>query len=136
MRIQHPRLKFHLARYDAHHDYFDPKLYQRDPHTLRITKNGMMNRMATVLWYLSEVEDGGYTIFPREGGRTATSMTDCTHGLKVSPKKGRVIMFYSLLPTGEGDPLSLHGACPVIGKEPKWAANKWVWNGPIDFGNY
>jgi prolyl 4-hydroxylase len=55
------------------------------------------------------------------------SMQDCETGLLVRPEKGKVIIFYSLLPSGEADPLSLHGACPV--KEgTKSAANKWVWN--------
>ena len=53
---------------------------------------------------------------------------------QVSPKKGKVIMFYSLLPNGMGDRFSLHGACPVEGKRPKWAANKWVWSSEISFG--
>lgn len=46
-------------KYDAHHDYFDPKLYAKDPNTLRMTQHGKVNRMATVLWYLSDVKGGG-----------------------------------------------------------------------------
>lgn len=62
------------------------------------------------------------------------------------PKKRNAIIFYSL--TGDGmisssssfacslnavfigglDYHSVHAACPVIGDEEKWAANKWIWS--------
>jgi len=74
----------------------------------------------------------GETIFPQAGGKPPLrNMAQCEKGLKVSPKKGKVIMFYSLTPDGRGDPYSLHGACPVKGSDPKWAANKWVWSAPM-----
>jgi hypothetical protein len=34
---------------------------------------------------------------------------DCTKGLSVYPQLGKVIVFYSMHPSGELDPLSLHG---------------------------
>ena len=43
------------------------------------------------------------------------------------PKRGRGVVFYSLLPDGFGDEYSTHAACPVTAGT-KWAANKWVWN--------
>ncbi|GKV43241.1 hypothetical protein SLEP1_g50556 [Rubroshorea leprosula] len=46
-------------------------------------------------------------------------------GLKVKPRKGDGLLFYSLLPNGTIDPTSLHGSCPVI-KGEKWVATKWV----------
>lgn len=119
-------------KYDSHHDYFDPKAYSKDANTLKMIRHGKVNRMATVLWYLSDVQGGGETIFPQFGGAPPPhSHAQCEVGLKVKPSKGKVIMFYSLTPDGRGDPLSLHGACPVVGKDPKWAANKWVWNAPM-----
>jgi hypothetical protein len=43
-----------------------------------------------------------------------------------------VIIFYSLMPDGNGDELSQHTACPLGAGEGerkiKWSANKWVWN--------
>jgi len=122
-------------KYDAHHDYFDPASYQSDPNTLKLIEHGKKNRYATVFWYLTDVEEGGHTIFPRAYGLPPVqSHSDCTKGLKVKPEKGKVIIFYSLDASGRMDPLSLHGACPVIGEDDvKWAANKWIWNAPMGY---
>ena len=46
-------------KYDAHHDYFNKDFYQKDVSTLEMIKYGEKNRLATVLWYLSTVTDGG-----------------------------------------------------------------------------
>lgn len=123
-------------KYDAHHDYFDPRLYSKDARTLRLIQHGKANRMATVLWYLSDVDGGGETVFPRAGNLPSPASNSpeggvCERGLKVAPKKGKAIIFYSLRPDGKIDSLSLHGACPVVGANDKWAANKWVWSVPM-----
>jgi prolyl 4-hydroxylase len=119
-------------KYSAHMDWFDPKLYQNDKNTLNLIGNGRRNRMVTVFWYLSNVEMGGETVFPRFNGRKEQSSDDCNGGLKVKPEKGKVIIFYSMKHDGTPDTNSLHGACPVkIGI--KWAANKWVWNEPMRY---
>jgi prolyl 4-hydroxylase len=54
-------------------------------------------------------------------------MIDCDYGLRIHPRKGRAIIFYTLLPNGDGDMYSEHAACAVK-KGTKWAANKWIWN--------
>ena len=51
------------------------------------------------------------------------------------PEKGKVIIFYSLGPDGNGDELSQHAACPLQSGT-KWSANKWVWNLPQSFQSY
>jgi prolyl 4-hydroxylase len=119
-------------KYDSHYDYFDETLYQNDANTLELIKHGHRNRLVTVFWYLSNVPQGGETVFPRFNGGHEKGPTDCETGLKVKPQAGKVIIFYSLRADGRGDSNSLHGACPVQ-QGTKWAANKWVWNEPMSY---
>ena len=78
-------------KYDAHHDFFDPRLYVNDQATLRLVEHGKKNRLATVFWYLTDVSEGGETIFPRvDKGPYPASMDDCSVGLKVKPERGKV----------------------------------------------
>ena len=67
------------------------------------------NRMATVFWYLSDVESGGSTHFPRAGGLAHPPTTrGCKGpGRHVTPRAGRGIVFYSLTPDGFGAPSRL-----------------------------
>jgi prolyl 4-hydroxylase len=118
-------------KYDHHTDYFPAEHHQNSPGVLEMIDYGHKNRMITVFWYMSDVAEGGHTIFPRAGGLPPPrSMKDCSKGLKVPPRKRKVIVFYSMLPTGEGDPMSLHGGCPVIDGV-KYSGNKWIWNKPM-----
>jgi len=64
------------------------------------------------------------SIFP---SKQLLEMVECDYGLKIQPEKGRAIIFYSLLPNGNGDLYSEHAACAVTSGT-KWAANKWIWN--------
>ncbi|OQR85475.1 hypothetical protein ACHHYP_11779 [Achlya hypogyna] len=120
----------HTQKYDHHTDYFPVANYQNSPDLIESIHHGFKNRMITVFWYMSDVAAGGHTIFPRAGGLPQPdSMKDCTKGLKVAPQKRKVIVFYSMLPNGENDPISLHGGCPVEDGV-KYSGNKWVWNKP------
>ncbi|TXG64163.1 hypothetical protein EZV62_011157 [Acer yangbiense] len=84
-------------------------------------------QMASFLLYLSDVEEGGETMFPFEGGLNMNSGYDFRKciGLKVKPRRGDGLLFYSLFPNGTIDQTSLHGSCPVI-KGEKWVATKWI----------
>ncbi len=116
--------------YYTHHDFFEPSRYSNSKSTLNMIEHGAKNRLATVFWYMSDVEEGGQTNFPRAGGLPAPSNTrECRQGLLVEARRGKVIVFFNMLPSGELDHMSLHAGCSVK-KGIKWAANKWLWNKP------
>ncbi|XP_044504060.1 probable prolyl 4-hydroxylase 9 isoform X2 [Mangifera indica] len=104
-------------RYHSHYDAFNPEEYGPQK----------SQRVASFLLYLSDVEEGGETVFPFENGMNLDGSYEyrqCT-GLKVKPRRGDALLFYSLLPNGTIDPTSLHGSCPVI-KGQKWVVTKWI----------
>jgi prolyl 4-hydroxylase len=93
------------AQYRPHYDYFDPG----EPGTPTILKRGGQ-RVATLVMYLQEPEQGGATTFPDVG-------------LEVAPKRGTGVFFSYERP----DPATrtLHGGAPVLAGE-KWVATKWL----------
>ncbi|CAE7150854.1 P4H10 [Symbiodinium necroappetens] len=93
----------------AHHDYFDPAMYKNNRNIQDMIKKGLYNRLATVFFYLSDVEEGGQTNFPRAGGRRQPrDFADCSKGVSVFPRRGRIIIFYSMHPSGEMDEACRH----------------------------
>ncbi|XP_046465061.1 prolyl 4-hydroxylase subunit alpha-1 isoform X1 [Neodiprion pinetum] len=73
---------------------------------------GTGNRIATVLYYMSDVEQGGGTVFTKIN-------------LALWPRKGSAAFWFNLKPNGEGDYRTRHAACPVLTGS-KWVANKWL----------
>lgn len=108
-------------KYEPHYDYFLDEFN---------TKNGGQ-RIATLLMYLSDVEEGGETVFPVARGNISSvrwwnELSECgKKGLSVKPKRGDALLFWSMRPDGTLDPSSLHGGCPVI-KGNKWSSTKWM----------
>jgi hypothetical protein len=123
----------HGQHYHSHMDFFDPRHINPVPDSVARGRN----RFLTVLFYLTDVEEGGETVFPRSDDAEAIwdfNYTSCEKGLLVKPRRAQVAMFYNLLPEGQQnaqpgvfDERSLHGACDVV-KGVKWAANKWYYN--------
>ncbi|KAH7652474.1 Procollagen-proline dioxygenase protein [Dioscorea alata] len=104
-------------RYASHYDAFSPAEYGPQK----------SQRIASFLLYLSDIGEGGETMFPFENGLNMDIGYDYEKciGLKVKPRRGDGLLFYSLFTNLTIDPTSLHGSCPVIRGE-KWVATKWI----------
>ena len=74
--------------YAAHHDFFDPGDYSTNDKLSGLAEN----RLATVFFYLNEVDGGGETGFPRSGGlQQPRDFLDChSQGIAVAPQKLKV----------------------------------------------
>ncbi|KAK7094265.1 prolyl 4-hydroxylase subunit alpha-1-like isoform X2 [Littorina saxatilis] len=101
------------GHYNPHYD-----TYARDVRPLSTHLQPAGNRIATVLFYLSDVEKGGSTVFPRAG-------------ISVAPRKGAALVWYNFEPDyNDVHNLTLHAGCPVVIGH-KWIANKWI----LTYGN-
>lgn len=94
------------GHYDAHVDFFDlqNKSLDKAPH--------LGDRLATMLFYLNDVEAGGSTVFP-------------TLAVEVPARQGSALFWFNLERNGKGDYRTMHAACPVLLGE-KWIANLWL----------
>ncbi|XP_043708271.1 probable prolyl 4-hydroxylase 9 isoform X2 [Telopea speciosissima] len=89
-------------RYNSHYDAFNPAEYGPQK----------SQRMASFLLYLSDVKEGGETMFPFENGLMDINYDykKCI-GLKVKPCQGDGLLFYSLFSNGTIDPYWVHNSC-------------------------
>ncbi|KHJ45353.1 prolyl 4-hydroxylase subunit alpha-2 family protein [Trichuris suis] len=85
-------------------------LYKEEVNAFKSLNTG--NRIATLMFYISQPEAGGATVF-----------TELKIG--VSPTKRDAVFWHNLLRNGEGDVRTRHAACPVLAGV-KWVANKWI----------
>jgi len=95
------------GEYRPHFDFFPPT----DPGSATHMAIGGQ-RVASLVMYLNDIEQGGATDFPDVG-------------LSVVPRKGCAVYFAYTGPFGQVDPLSLHAGLPVVAGE-KWIATKWL----------
>ncbi|EDW16648.2 uncharacterized protein Dmoj_GI10646 [Drosophila mojavensis] len=72
------------------------------------------DRIATVLFYLEDVELVGATIFPRLN-------------LTIKPEKGTALLWHNLESCGSSHPKALYAACPVISSS-KYVLTKQIYN--------
>ena len=97
-------------------------------------------RMATLLIYLADPEEGGETAFP-EGSQWSnpklknmydSELSECAKGsVAFKPRRGDGLLFWSIQPDGKTeDPASMHEGCPVI-KGAKWTTTIWIHNVPF-----
>jgi TPR repeat protein len=91
--------------YLPHHDYLLPE-------TLAANQPGAGQRVATLFCYLSNVEAGGETYFPKLER-------------VIPPSPGRAVAFRNLDAAGRPDPDTLHAGLPVQ-KGEKWLATLWL----------
>ncbi|KAM8706636.1 hypothetical protein ACLKA7_010836 [Drosophila subpalustris] len=96
------------GHYAQHTDWFHPNAFE----TNQVAMSEMGNRIATVLFYLTDVAQGGGTAFP-------------IIKQLLKPEKYAAAFWYNLHASGVGDARVLHGACPIIVGS-KWVLNRWI----------
>lgn len=87
--------------YKEHFDYF-----------ASTSNSANNNRIATLVIYLNDVEEGGNTFFPKLN-------------FSVCPRKGMAVYFEYFYNNQMLNELTLHGGAPVV-KGEKWIATQWM----------
>ncbi|CAJ0942697.1 unnamed protein product, partial [Mesorhabditis belari] len=101
------------GHYDPHFDH------ARKEERKAFESLGTGNRIATVLFYMSQPSLGGATVF------TEVKST-------MFPSKNDALFWYNLHRNGEGDDRTRHAACPVL-VGIKWVSNKWIHESQQEF---
>ncbi|XP_070143034.1 prolyl 4-hydroxylase subunit alpha-1 [Drosophila kikkawai] len=97
------------GQYEPHPDYFE----------VNLPKDFLGDRISTSMFYLSDVEQGGYTVFTKLN-------------LFLPPVKGALVMWHNLHRSLDVDVRTLHAGCPVIVGS-KRIGNIWMHSGYQEF---
>merc|ERR1712137_533761 len=111
-----------------------------------------MGRAVTALYYLADVDEGGYTVLPLAGQVSYRQSFDLqrwksdqdsaggrfcrgpvTNGTRSTPSRGKAVIWFNhggwtnkkSARLDELDVLTTHAGCPVV-KGKKWVMNHWV----------
>ncbi|XP_026848966.1 prolyl 4-hydroxylase subunit alpha-1 [Drosophila persimilis] len=98
--------------FKAHYDYRTERV-----NDLGVTELG--DRTGSIIFYASEVPQGGTTIFP-------------DIQVTVTPQKGNSLFWFNTFDDSTPDPRSLHAICPVIAGS-RWTITKWLHQWPQMF---
>jgi len=133
--------------------------YQRHPDFFNsVNKEDGDQRDITVLMYLTDVAEGGETIFPQgtwateelaarfaapaekgyvngDGVKLSSCASSQNEGIYVKPSAGDAVLFYGLTPDNREDGNSVHASCPVISGT-KWSATIWMHVNPFRLATY
>ncbi|XP_077495277.1 prolyl 4-hydroxylase subunit alpha-2-like [Amblyomma americanum] len=100
------------GHYEPHHDYLFEGLTEQQKEEMDETDKESGDRIATFMFYLSDVSLGGSTVFPYAKAA-------------VSPRMGSAAFWYNMREDGSYDVRTLHGACSVL-HGTKHVANLWI----------
>ncbi|RWS09826.1 vacuolar protein sorting-associated protein 33A-like protein [Dinothrombium tinctorium] len=94
------------GHYTPHYDYLLKDMSEEERTYASEQERQAGDRIATLMFYLSDVKKGGSTVFTRLG-------------VTITPIKGSAAFWWNLRRNGEGIIDTMHGACPVLMGE-KW----------------
>ncbi|XP_075524914.1 prolyl 4-hydroxylase subunit alpha-2-like isoform X2 [Dermacentor variabilis] len=100
------------GHYETHHDYLLQGLTEEELEQLDQEDKESGDRIATFMFYLSDVSLGGATAFPYAKAA-------------VPPRKGSAAFWYNMRDDGSYDFRTLHGGCSVL-HGTKQVANVWI----------
>lgn len=128
------------GQYLGHHDALERERYNKECREKGKYATPGGPRFATVLWYLTDVEEGGETMFPHQGvsQQPPQGQLDTTHPcsaiwgkLTVPAKAGTGILWYNYLPGDDAEGIgaldwgAFHRGCSVH-RGNKLIATRWV----------